>query len=294
MAGQIAADDTYIYGTWQRPPNATADEEEDTVHDDAMAQTLGFSGGLVSGSILNELFPPLLLKTFGERWFNQGSVSVYFPSPITDREEVRAVIGASPRGLTDVQVAAWIETPDGRKVAEGTVAVGAPDAPSALRARKLDRYAPGELRILAGVRAGDELPPVSAVLGREQVDKRKRGLRSILDCLDREWPWGADMATVGTMGGPLSEPIRPYRAGTLSEIVMVVGAVELRNVNGPVIIDRSYQAGGVVVYVGTSPKTEYVWFDTYLEEEDGSRVAEMRTLYRYMKATSPLYQEHEV
>jgi len=45
------------------------------------------------------------------------------------------------------------------------------------------------------------------------------------------------------------------------------------------------------VALGQSPKTEYMWFETALNEADGKRVAEMRMLLRFMKASSPKYKD---
>lgn len=69
------------------------------------------------------------------------------------------------------------------------------------------------------------------------------------------------------------------------------GATEVRNINGPIKIGVPYRASGKLICVGASPKTEYFWYDSYLDEkESGKRVAEMRKLTRFMKASSPLYQ----
>ena len=43
--------------------------------------------------------------------------------------------------------------------------------------------------------------------------------------------------------------------------------------------------------MGQSPKTEYLWFETGLDDAGGRRVAEMRMLLRFMKASSSLYPE---
>ena len=52
----------------------------------------------------------------------------------------------------------------------------------------------------------------------------------------------------------------------------------------------TYRAGGTLLYAGQTPKTEYLWFDTYAELE-GKRIAEMRMMLRFMKASSKLYLE---
>jgi hypothetical protein len=80
--------------------------------------------------------------------------------------------------------------------------------------------------------------------------------------------------------------------GGLGKSVGLFGAIELRNVDGPVLVDRPYNLTGSILAVGQSPKTEYLWFETALTDaREGKRAAEMRMLLRFMKASSPLYAE---
>ena len=49
----------------------------------------GAPGG---GSSQLGVFPPLLLRAFGNRWFERGTLSMYFLNATTDREAVRAFV----------------------------------------------------------------------------------------------------------------------------------------------------------------------------------------------------------
>jgi hypothetical protein len=86
---EIEERDGVHVGAMRKPINS-AIKIVGSIHDDNMASRLGLRGGTVAGSIHLELFPPLLLKAFGQRWFERGNVSIYFLDPTTDREEVRA------------------------------------------------------------------------------------------------------------------------------------------------------------------------------------------------------------
>ena len=77
--------------------------------------------------------------------------------------------------------------------------------------------------------------------------------------------------------------------GGIGQAVGLFGAIELRNINGPVMVGQEYTCTGEVLAVGQSPKTEYMWFETGLDDDAGKRIAEMRMLLRWMKASSPLY-----
>ena len=124
IIGEVEERDGLFVGQWRQPVNS-AIHIVGSIHDDNMASSLGFRGGTVAGSIHFELFPPVLLRAFGPRWFERGSLSIYFLDPTVDREEVRAVVAVPPAGEESVQVEAWAERPDGRRIGEGTAAVGA-------------------------------------------------------------------------------------------------------------------------------------------------------------------------
>src|ERR1019366_5266428 len=163
MNSEIELRDHVFVGALRRSVN-NARNVSGSIHDDAMATKLGFRGGTVAGSIHLELFPPLLLKAFGKRWFERGTLSMYFLNATTDREAVRAFMKEPPAGATDAQVEVWIERDDDMKVGEGTASVGAPNEPTALFRRPLDRFEPGELRILAALKPGYRFEECEVVL----------------------------------------------------------------------------------------------------------------------------------
>lgn len=278
-------------GKWRRPANPQL-HEEGSIHEDASAQRLGFAGGLVSGAIHSELFPPLLLKAFGQRWFEQGNLSLYFLDPTLDREEVRVIVAAPPADASDVQVQVWAERPNGKRICEGTAAVGDPREPSALLARDLSRFPPGELRILAEASVGDQFPEVEVSVTQEQMDRRLEVTTDPLPWYRGDSPWGSAVATTATVVRAMMQPCYAYLEGRRGKgVVGLFGAIELRNVNGPVLVGRPYRAGGHVINLGQTPKTEYLWFEAYMDDEAGRRTAEMRMMLRVMKASSPAYQQ---
>lgn len=275
-----------IYGEWRRPVNMSADVK-DSIHDDDIAQRLGMRGGTVAGNIHLEQFPPALLRAFGRRWFERGSLSVYYTYATRDREEVRTVVGIPPEGATDAQVDVRMETRDGHTVCKGTAAVGRPETPTYLGTIELKNASPDELRILAGLKAGDRLPPRNVKITAEQVAARLAVITEPLGWYNGASPWGGAIATpslwFGAMRVDFQLPI---------EAVSFQGATELRALHGPVKVGVPYRAAGEIICVGQSARTEFLWFDAYLEEADsGRRVSEMRMMRRFMKASSPLYEE---
>jgi len=261
------------------------------MHDDATATKLGCRGGTVPGSIHLELFPPLLLKAFGQSWFERGTISMYFLNATTDREAVRAFAKEPPLDPTDAQVDVWVERDDGMRVAEGTASVGSPREATALLRRPLDRFDAGDLRILGGLKPGDRFEECDAFLTKDAMIERMKVITEPLEWYIKPSPWGGAIATPATMVQLLySQSIATLR-GKLGRAVGLYGAIELRNINGPVLVEHPYRVSGSIVALGQSPKTEYMWFETALNEAAGKRVAEMRMLLRFMKASSPLYKD---
>ncbi|MFZ0677751.1 hypothetical protein [Candidatus Binatus sp.] len=293
MNSEIELRDRLLVGPLRRSVN-NASKVAGSIHDDATATKLGFRGGTVAGSIHLELFPPLLLKAFGQRWFERGTISMYFLNATTDREAVRAFVKEPALDATDAQVEIWIERDDGMRVAEGTASVGSPEEPSALVRRPLDRFDPGELRILGGLKVGDQFEECDAFLTKGAMAERMKVITEPMEWYTKPTPWGGAVATPATMVQLLySQSIATLR-GKLGQAVGLFGAIELRNINGPVRAEHPYRVGGSIVALGQSPKTEYMWFETALNEADGKRIAEMRMLLRFMKASSPKYADATV
>ncbi len=282
--------DGVITGQLRSSVNNAA-REAGSIHDDATASKLGFRGGTVAGSIHMELFPPLLMEAFGMRWFESGSLSLYFVNATTDREPVRAFLREPADRDRDGQVDAWVLRDDGMRVAEGTAALGNPGEQTALLRKPLDRFETGKLRILHGVEGGTEFAPVKVRITPEQQAVRMPIITEPLDWYDGNSPWGGAIATPATMVQLLYAKSVDTLRGSLGPAVGLFGAIELRNINGPVLVDEEYTITGQVVAVGQSPKTEYMWFETGADDVSGKRVAEMRMLLRFMKASSPKYAE---
>jgi hypothetical protein len=290
MNSEIELRDHVFAGPLRRSVN-NASKVAGSIHDDATATRLGFRGGTVAGSIHLELFPPILLKAFGPRWFEHGTISMYFLNATTDREAVRAFAKEPPNDHADAQVDIWIERDDGMRVAEGTASVGSPEEPTALLRRPLDRFDAGQLRILGGLKVGDRFGECDAFLAKEVMTERMKVITDPMDWYTKPSPWGGAIATPATMVQLLyAQSIATLRS-KLGHAVGLFGAIELRNINGPVLVEHPYRVNGSIVALGQSPRTEYMWFETALNEADGKRVAEMRMLLRFMKASSPKYDD---
>jgi hypothetical protein len=276
----------FLYGAWKRSINAAA-QVKGSIHDEETAQSVGMRGGAVAGTMHLDLFPPLALRTFGQHFFQHGCLSLFYTYAMKDGEEVRAIIKLPPEGAQDVQVEARVESFDGHMVAQGTISVGNPSEISYLQTIKIESSPPEQLRILKGLKPGDELPAKDVVTNTERIKNAIGRLEDVIDWYSGKTPWGIAIVppsmTWGLMG--MSPSFTPQGVGFF-------GATEIRSVNGPIKVDISYHTKGKVIAVGVTNRTEYYWFESELHEKaTGKLVAQMRHMTRFMKQGSPLYPE---
>lgn len=266
MASETLAREDAIAGPWVKPRNRWQGASN-SIHTDAVAKKIGMRGGTIPGTVHLSHFAPILTELFGDRWLSEGSVSMYYTFATLDGEEVRARVERPPVGVTDdVQLRAWVETPEGREVCTGTVAVGHPHAVPYVRGLPLANADRAEIRILEAMTPG----------------------LVMIDDPEFVVAEGADADGVIRDPQNMYRAMQPYSPGvTVTEAVGFFGATEILLRAGPIRAGVPYHKRATVAAVGASPKTEFAWFDTQLRDLDGRLVAEMRHMTRWMKVSSP-------
>jgi hypothetical protein len=227
------------------------------------------------------------VETFGQRWFEQGTISLYFTYALLHGEELRVVMQARPKDDKDVQVETRLESRDGHIVASGTVSVGSPNEKPYLQTLELQSSPREELRILKELEVGWETPLKDVSETRMALEKSLENCEDLLDWYSGKSPWGSTIL-------PPSHTARLMQISVPFETkgVPFYGANELRYLGGPVKVDVPYQTKGKIIAIGVTSKTEYYWFESELYEQASNKlVAAMRHMTRYMKAGSPLYPE---
>jgi len=273
--------------------NWASEAGEGSIHDEKTASKLGFRGGTVPGDVHMNQFPPVLMALFGQQWFERGNLSLNFKNATVDRERVK-VFAEQPdteQASNEQQARVWMEREDGLLVCEGTATLG-DHSQSYLRQRDLRPCEPAELRILNEVHSGMSLGKYETLASPDkQFAAYDNG--TISDPLD--WyrtgsPWGDVIAAPSTLvqilwGLPMAG-LRPL----IGEAVGLFGAIEIGQVNGPLMLNREYLVSSEVVCVGQSPQTEYLWFDATATNDAGQLIATFRMMLRFMKQSSPAYQ----
>jgi hypothetical protein len=290
LCGPVRTPDNRVLARAMQSSGTSQQRAAINIHNDETAQKLGFRGGTIAGSTHMDQFVPVLVRAFGPQWFETGSLSLAFKNATISGDPVIAMV-APVADAPDVQVAARMEQPDGTIVAEGTASSGRSADAAHLQAIDLRATAGDELRLLASIRAGHRLTHDATVDGRLTEARIEAGaMTEPLDWYVGASPWGGPVAPPSSMVQLLRN--RPGDFGPeIANAVGLFGAIELRHHNGPVLIGERYHVDGEVVAVGSSPKTEYVWYDTRALDDSGRLVASMRMQLRWMKASSPLYAD---
>jgi hypothetical protein len=269
--------------------NWSINEGAGSIHDDDTAAELGFRGGTVAGDIHMNQFPPILVKIFGNEWFERGNLSLNFKNATVDLEKVQAFAEALKPGENQVRV--WMEREDGMLVCEGTAAMG-DHSKSELRNKDYHPCDPEELKILRKVIPGMSLGSYDIVATTDlQFERYDKNLISDPMTWYRESsPWGDPVAAPCTilqfLWGNAMRGLGPL----VEESTGLFGAMEVSYTNGPFIMGNKYRIDCEVVCVSQSPKTEIVWYDSHAYNENGDHVVTLRIQSRAMKASSPLYQ----
>ncbi len=287
-------------GALMGPARIARNPSEASIHDPAAAKKLGFRGAAVGGNNHLDLFAPLLVQTYGSEWFERGALSLYFLNVVVSGEQAQAVVErpAAPGAQTNILER---RADDPNIIVSAGTASSSDHSRSALRTRNLKTCDDSQLRMLRGVKAGQAFPGRTMVLSaKAQQDEIAAGaLSDSLDWYCGPSPWGGPIASLNATALMMirmlidgdevqhKHTVSPHIGDALS----MFGAFELAFENGPVFLDRPYTIEGKAVGVGDSPKTELLWWDAVARDETGRAVLTMRHLFRFLKASSPLYPE---
>lgn len=279
-------------------PRNSSPMSKGTIHDDKVAEKLGFRGGAIAGSIHLDQFGPALVEVFGQEWFETGSLGLFFIHPLKDQEPVEGFItmDETELPLANARVSVSMKTPDDILVAEGSASVGSPTTASPVSSRDRRSVAPSSLRMMAKAEIGMQLGPV--VMSPSEGDQRERvtsGMMTApLDWYVNESPWGGPICSPLTVSRILTTEIFTAFSKKIGIGVGLYGALELNHIDGPLFLDEDYVVTGVLTDVSETPKTEVFWCDMEARRAnnpDAGLVATFTAMIRVLKASSPLYND---
>ena len=291
-----------LTGPWRSPAQMLADQEYDghaSVHDDTTAAALGLAGAPIEAPTHFSQLDPLAVAVWGDAWFERGCVSAHFQTMVVEGEEVQATL--SVEGDADHAVVGAHKR-DGTPVLTGTASLSTSGQPTELDTRRARLGDPGELfvvdRLEVGARTADEKP---ARITRSE--RNGAGYPFSLDDklarITEPHPWYTDAGAASSPWGRAIVPIEmisvlAHKSGPSWPVrTPVLGLfldLEIRLVDGPVLVDEDYVLSRELLALGQSRRTESYWTRTTVASAaTGATVAEVVLHSGVFKESYPGY-----
>jgi len=294
-----------LAGPLRKPRQMLADQEyggHASIHDDAMAEKLGFHAGPIEGPTHFSLFPPLLAQIWGQAWFERGCISSHYLNMVVEGEEVRAFANLPPDGAALTRV--WAEKADGTPVLEASASLNPDHAGTLLEGRMAALRPPERLLMLEDVEVGME----GAQDERVRMDPDQHmgalypfNLNQKLAVITETSPWYSD-----PKASPWGRAIIPskwsaswveHSSGRAKfpvkgPAVSLFADQEIRMIDGPLFVGEDYVLRREIVALAESRRTESYWVRTRIFDAAGKRqVAEMLLNHALLKNSYAGYAE---
>ncbi len=273
-----------LTGPWRHPRQMLADQEYGghvSIHDDAMAEKLGFRAGPIEGPTHFSLFPPLLAKIWGRTWFERGCLSSHYQNMVVEGEAVRAHVDWPDADATRTK--AWAEKEDGTPVLEASASIGPNDGPTLLDQRMAALRKPEKLLILADLHVGmrgavDEIVRMDADqhMGKLYPFSLNQKLAVITE--NSTWyssvdnPWGRPIiplemvSVLAEYSSPLAKfPVKGPAVGLFAD-------QEIRMIEGPLFVGENYLIRREIAALSESRRTESYWVRSSIFDATGAHL----------------------
>jgi len=282
-----------LCGELRTPRQMLGHQEYDghvSIHDDKMAEDLGFKAGPIEGPTHFSQFVPLLADAFGTPWFERGCISAHYQNMVVEGEEVRAFARRPAESETSTTI--WAEKRDGTPVLTGTASIG-PDHAETELGRRMAKLRPADqLVILADVEVGQQGAgnPEKAIMDFDQNMGALYpfSLRQKLEAITEISPWYTEGGGAASPWGRAIIPIEmisvlaQYTGGggfrTRGPAVGLFAGQEIKLTNGPLFVNHPYELEREIVALSESRRTESCWIRTRIYDGKTRELAAEMTL----------------
>jgi len=275
-----------LAGPWRIPRQMLAKQQYDShvsIHDDAMAQKLGFKGGTIEGPTHFSQFVPLCVAAWGERWFAEGGLSAHYRNACYEGDKVRAFLTKPISGAT--QTTLWMQREDGTEVLRGTASIGANNPLSALEQRLTELKPLERPVILRDIKVGmrSKRIPVRMEMNQHLGALYPFSLADKLKVITEPSVWySEEVANPSQWQRPIipiemisvlcgyakdADPL-PIRG----PVVGLFADQEIRLLQGPLYVGDPYEIEREVAFLSGSRRTESMWVRTRIYQPSGSTV----------------------
>lgn len=295
-----------LSGPLRHPRQMLAEQEyggHGSIHDDAIAEKLGFRAGPIEGPTHFSQFAPLLAQVWGRDWFERGCLSAHYQNMVVEGEEVRAFVEVPTPGATRTR--AWAEKADGTPVLEASASVGPQTVPSLLDERVAKLRAPQKLVILADLHVG--LRGAADERVRMDMDQHMGALYpfSLAQKLAKitepsPWydrdpsasPWGRAIIPMEMISVLAEYTGHQAKFPVKGPVVGLFADQEIRLIDGPLFVGEDYVLRREIVALSESKRTESYWTRTRIFDAKGERqVAEMLLNHAVLKESYAGYAD---
>lgn len=276
-----------LVGPLRKPRQMLGDQEyggHASIHDDEMAEKLGFRAGPIEGPTHFSLFPPLLEKIWGRAWFEQGCISSHYLNMVVEGEEVRAFAEIPAEGANSTRV--WAEKADGTPVLEASASLGQHAGPTLLEQRMAALRPPGRLLILEDLHVGmtgaaDErvrMDPDQHMgnLYPFSLNQKLAAITETSDWYSKASPWGRPIIPLEMISVLAEYSSHQAKFPVKGPAVGLFADQEIRLIDGPLFVGEDYVLRREIAALAESKRTESYWVRTRIFDASGQKqVAEM-------------------
>lgn len=262
-----------LLGEFRKPRQMLGDQEYDghlSIHDDQMAEDLGFAGAPIEGPTHFSQFVPLLHEVFGDAWFERGCISAHYQTMVVEGEEVRVMV----EHVAQDQVAKIsAEKRDGIPVLTGTASLGPDYGETELDRRRAKLRPADQLVILSELEVG-QLGAGNPEQAQMAFDQNMGAmypfsLEEKLQKITEQHPYYSDDNPWGRAVIPLEmiSVLTQYTSGqsgfrTKGPAIGLFAAQEMKMINGPLFVDHPYKLERKIIALSESRRTESNWIMT--------------------------------
>ena len=282
-----------------------ADQEysgHSSIHDDNMAEELGFKAGPIEGPTHFSQFVPLLAHLWGNAWFERGCFSSHFQNMVVEGESVRAFVELPEPGATRAR--AWAEKADGTPVLEASASLGPDHGTTLLEQRMAKLRPPEKLVILADLEVGmtgaqDEVVRMDPDqhMGNLYPFSLNQKLEKITESSswyadDAASPWGRAVIPLEMVSVLAEYTSHQAKFPVKQPAVGLFADQEIRMVDGPLVVGEDYLIRREIVALSESKRTESYWVRSRIYDASGQQLkAEMLLNHASLKHSYPHYED---
>jgi hypothetical protein len=262
-----------LVGEFRKPRQMLGDQEYDghlSIHDDQMAEDLGFAGAPIEGPTHFSQFVPLLHEVFGDAWFERGCISAHYQTMVVEGEEVRVMVEhVAPDQVAKISA----EKRDGTPVLTGTASLGPVYGETELDRRRAKLRPADQLVILSELEVG-QLGAGNPEQAQMAFDQNMGAmypfsLEEKLQKITEQHPYYSDHNPWGRAVIPLEmiSVLTQYTSGqsgfrTKGPAIGLFAAQEMKMINGPLFVDHPYKLEREIIALSESRRTESNWIMT--------------------------------